>query len=120
MEGFNKAISFILGLVVVVVFIAIVTGRINLFKKGGQPIFSGGIFSSATPTPSLEPAPTSSAMILSPTAGQANPTNHPYQSNNSGAVKTPSTIPSTGPEMLIPLVAFALVLGVFLRRLALK
>src|SRR6185503_2786194 len=33
MDGFNKVISFVLGLVVVVVLIAIITGRLNLKQK---------------------------------------------------------------------------------------
>lgn len=50
MDQFNKAISFILGLVVVAVFIAIASGRINLKNK--LPLFA-----KSTPTPALSITP---------------------------------------------------------------
>ena len=36
MDSFNKVISFVLGLVVVLVFFAVVTGKINLKAKQHQ------------------------------------------------------------------------------------
>ncbi len=115
MEGLNKAVSFILGLIVVVLVIAILTGRISLFKNTGGSIFSGGIFSRATPTPSLAPTGTSQTVNLKANNESVATDNnyHSYQPN-----QTPQTIPSTGPELFFPIVISSLGLGLMLKKSA--
>ncbi|MCL4375134.1 hypothetical protein M1523_04730 [Patescibacteria group bacterium] len=119
MEGLNKAVSFILGLIVVVLVIAVLTGKINLFKSGNQSVFSGGIFSHATPTPSPVPTgATNQTVNLETNSAGVTPTNnyHNYQSNQSG--RPAQSIPSTGPEWLIPIVVSSLSAGLLLKRSA--
>ncbi|PJA55225.1 hypothetical protein CO165_04710, partial [Candidatus Roizmanbacteria bacterium CG_4_9_14_3_um_filter_33_18] len=48
MDSFNKVISFVLGLIVVLVFFAVVTGKINLKSKTSTTSTSK---STITPTP---------------------------------------------------------------------
>ena len=99
MEGLNKIVSFILGLVVVVVFFAVVTKRIDL-KNIGKKSTTVATVISVTPTPKM----ISSIKI--------NPTNHPYSSTTS-----PSSIPSTGlPTIFIPTLLAGLFGGSKLRK----
>lgn len=56
MGDFNKIISFILGFIVVVVFLAVITGKLN-FRK--QLTSSSKITVTTTLTPSKSPTPTS-------------------------------------------------------------
>lgn len=49
MENFNKVLSFILGLVVVVVFVSVLSGRLNLGLK--EKLIGGKTQAKATPTP---------------------------------------------------------------------
>lgn len=136
MEQFNKALSFILGLVVVVIFIAVATGKINLKGKLGP-----------TPTGSNKITPTvsqSKTIALKQTTQKVQPTTvksatsnqqakQPVTSNQ--AIKTPTNpnyhrygqssgtvaaIPSTGPELLLPLALSSLLGGSFLKRLGKK
>lgn len=115
MEQFNKVISFILGLVVVVIFLAIATGRINL--KGTPFSFSKGSSSTKiTPTPTPKSKSTSFTLNQTsipqdntPSSSSYNPQYHSY---NGGAV---STIPNTGPEFLLPLIASSFLGGLFLK-----
>lgn len=96
MDNFNKVISFILGLVVVIVFFGVVTGRINLRKK--IPFLSSTQSKNITPTPSLSPTPLSTVTV----SNYSQTTNfYQYQT------KKPSSIPSTGSpsELLIILPA---------------
>lgn len=128
MEGFNKAISFILGLVVVVVFIAVLTGRINLKNK--IPSFTGGIFSRGTPTPTI-PTPTAqSTMVVldnqnqtqDATNNQENTNYHQYQTNDPTTVLNGKTtnIPNTGPELFFPIVLSGLSMGLFFKNISRK
>lgn len=109
MDSFNKVISFILGLVVVLVFVAVITGKIN-FKKGLPTL--------ANVTPTVTPSPTktpSSKVSINPTmsAGSGSYTSY----NNSGKTTTPSKIPSTGlPTLFIPSLLAAATGGSFLRK----
>lgn len=121
MDQFNKAISFFLGLVVVVVFLAIATGKINL--KGKTLPFLKGSTVAITPTPTLKtksifslnqtsssqnkPTPTTSATYTT----KQNSQYHKYE----GTINTVTTIPSTGPEFLLPLAIFSFFGGSFLR-----
>ncbi|MFH0979646.1 MAG: hypothetical protein V1803_01730 [Candidatus Roizmanbacteria bacterium] len=100
MEGLNKIVSFILGLVVVIVFFAVVTGKINLKNIGKKSSLTTAVTTkSITPTPKV----VSSIKI--------NPTNHPYSSSS------PSSIPSTGlPTLFIPTLLVGLFGGSKLRQ----
>ena len=122
MDSFNKVISFVLGLVVVIVFFLVLTGRINLKNKlsttpsttstasKNTSFFNFGGFtatSTPTPTPTQNPASISSITI---------PGNHTYN-QVSPAVKTGKTIPSTGlPTLFIPALFSGLMGGGFLRK----
>ena len=108
MEGFNKTISFILGLVVVVVFIAVLSGRINLGKKFTVP----KLFSTSKTTPTPSPTTFLSGQKIS--SIKIDSKNNGYGPYN---VKTNGTIPSTGaPVFLFPLAAASFIAGSFLRR----
>lgn len=96
MDNFNKIISFVLGLIVVVVFLLIATGKLKVFnsKSGLFNVSRGNTVASPTPTakptivaqnnegitPTDEPKITSTPKVL--------PTNNP--------AKDIKTIPSTG------------------------
>ena len=138
MEQFNKALSFILGLVVVAVFIVVASGKINL--KGINLLKStktAGITPSVTPKPTSKPwfsfgakptgkptaTPTSKPTVKSisytnTTKGgtqvikQVDPNYHSYSGSN-----IPTSIPNTGvPIVLFPLFGTSLLTGIFLRR----
>jgi len=129
MDSFNKIISFVLGLVVVLVFFAVITGRINLKSKTSSvsnltltptPIQknNSGFFgffkpnTSPTPTPTQEPSPT--------TTGTSK--NNVYKQNNQVSKSSSArSIPSTGlPTLLIPTLLSGLVGGNFLRKFGKK
>ncbi len=103
MDNFNKIISFVLGLVVVIVFFAVVTGRIN-FKKG---IPSLSVSPTATVTPTQNQT---QANAKAPTPTPAN-----YGSYKTGGKAT--TIPATGlPTVFIPSLLAGAMGGFFLRK----
>jgi len=116
MENINKLISFILGLIVVVIFIAILTGRIKLPRPGFLTK------SSATSTPRTSPTPTPGRRItiVNPTTGSATgqDVNAPYHSYVSDSrTGNLQQIPNTGaPTVLLPAFLTALVGGSYLRR----
>jgi hypothetical protein len=95
MDSFNKIISFVLGLVVVVVFLAVISGRLNLGSK------------KASPTPTPTPTPTVAGTSISKVTISQTPINN-YQN--------PKTIPSTGPELLFPLVFSSFLSGLYLKK----
>lgn len=100
MDNFNKVISFVLGLVVVVVFLAVISGRLNLKNR-----LASGKNPTATPTQATDEK-TSTVSVGSTK----------YQTNTS-IVKQPSTIPSTGaPLFLFPVVISSFLGGIFLKR----
>lgn len=118
MDQFNKAISFFLGLIVVVVFLAVATGKINL--KGKTLPFLKGATVTITPTPTLEPINTFSQ------AGNTQSKPTPTTQQNSqyrrydGAITTAGTIPNTGPELLLPLIVSSFLGGSFLKKMSQK
>lgn len=104
MDNFNKIVSFVLGLIVVIVFLAVITGRLNLRNR-----ISGGQQAKVSPTPT-----TVSKLYLSPTPISSVTIN---KQKNTYAVKTPSSIPATGsPTVLFPLLFSSLTGGLFLRK----
>lgn len=99
MDNFNKVISFVLGLVVVVVFLAVVSGRLNLKNKLAS---SGG----ATVSPTQAISEKIDSLTIQP---------NKYQTST--VAKKPSTIPSTGaPLFLFPVVISSFLGGIYLRR----
>ncbi|VVA43255.1 conserved exported hypothetical protein [Candidatus Roizmanbacteria bacterium] len=126
MDSFNKVISFALGLVVVLVFFAVVTGKINLKSKTTSTIASkstisptpaqknsGGFFglfkSNPSPTPTQKPI-----SFITTNTGE----NNVYKQNDQVAnSSTAKSIPATGlPTLFIPLLLSGLVGGSFLRK----
>ena len=134
MESFNKVLYFILGLVVVLVFIIVFTGRLNLSKnfkplanispaptpkvlpkKGFFSFFGGGQGSTPTPTPTVKPT-------AIPTPAQTNPGQYmpqPHPNNQKQPVLTGQTksIPATGsPIEILYLAVPTLSAGLYLRK----
>lgn len=122
MEQFNKALSFILGLIVVAVFIIVASGKFNI--KGLN------LAKSASPTkaaPTMTPIPTKSLSALTttktniikkvtPTQAQqqkkVDPNFHSYSGSN-----VPTSIPSTGvPIVMFPLLGSSLLTGIFMKK----
>ena len=141
MDQFNKVLSFILGLVVVAVFIVVASGKINLKginlpkantalnvtptsipnitpKPTSKPWFSFFGQPAATPTPKPTAKPTSTPNTTGYSNGgsqqqnQQDPNYHAYSGTNA-----PSSIPNTGiPLVLFPLFGTSLLTGVFMKR----
>jgi hypothetical protein len=125
MDSFNKVISFALGLVVVLVFFAVVTGKINLKSKTSTSASNsiltptpvqkdnGGFFGlfkpKATPTPTQKP-------VSSITVNTSE--NNVYKQNTqSGSSSNAKSIPSTGlPTIFIPMLFSGLAGGSLLRK----
>jgi len=111
MDNFNKVLSFILGLVVVIVFFAVLTGRINL-KKNFRFLSAK---TSPTPQTKITPTPVSTVTISNTSSTQSTTSYNRYQTTN----KTPSTIPSTGsPTFLLPFFFSTLGAGIYLKKKA--
>lgn len=138
MDQFNKAISFILGLVVVAVFIAIASGRINLSGKlpfsskstitptptpvvqvkQKQTSLFGNLFNfnkqKVTPTPTVTPkkaVPTTT--IIGNNKGDVNNSTEYHKYSN---IENVSSIPDTGPALLFPLAFSSLLGGIYLKK----
>jgi len=125
MDNFNKVLSFILGLVVVVVFFAVLTGRLSFKKnfpfitsKSNSMTKSDGI----TPTPRLTitPTPVSSLVISSQKTSSSKENasdDNSYYRRYQTTSTTPKSIPSTGsPTFLIPFFISTLGFGFYLRK----
>ena len=124
MDNFNKVISFVLGLVVVLVFVAVISGKINLRGKSTTPsttaktgtLFGFNLNKKTTPTPTSKPV--SSITINDKTTTKAN--NYGSYSA-SGKTTTPTTIPSTGlPTIFVPLMLVGSLGGSFLSKVGKK
>ena len=131
MESFNRVLYFILGLVVVLVFIIVFTGRLNLGKnfkplagttptptpkaeekKGILSFFGFNVKTTPTPTPkaqiSTTPRPTQT--VSGQAVSQALPT-------SPTTVKQPQSIPATGsPIEILYFAVPALSAGFYLRK----
>jgi hypothetical protein len=111
MDNFNKVLSFILGLVVVIVFFAVLTGRINLKKN--FPFLSAK--TSPTPQTKITPTPVSTVTVSNTYPTQSTTSYNRYPTTS----KTPSTIPSTGsPTFLLPFFFSTLGVGIYLKKKA--
>ena len=121
MDNLNKLISFGLGLIVVVVFLAVVTGKINLGKNITK------LTGKNSPTPTKTKTTTSNEMNnykddtskITPAStlivqDTKNKTTNTYQAGE----KAPSTIPATGaPTLLIPLLLSGIGGGALLKKI---
>ncbi len=127
MDSFNKVISFILGLVVVLVFLAVITGKLNLKNKPSLTTASGsiltptpvqknngGFFGFFKPSPSPTPTPAQKPFSVMINTKE----NNIYKQNNQ-VIQYPNakSIPSTGlPTLFIPILLSGLVGGNLLRK----
>ncbi len=117
MDQFNKALSFILGLVVVAVFIVVASGKIKL---SGLKLPSTKAKVSITPTPSPTIKPISTLKVDSrgnvvPTIKAPSPTYNPTY-HSYGNANVPTSIPNTGvPIVLFPLLGGSMAAGLYLR-----
>ena len=122
MDSFNKVISFVLGLVVVLVFLAVITGKLNLKGKptstsiitptSTQKSNSGlfGFFNKSIPTPTPTQKPSSVTI-------NTNESTVYKQYNQTSSSTTPKSIPATGlPTLFILVLLSGLVGGNFLRK----
>lgn len=120
MDQFNKALSFILGLVVVAVFIVVASGKIKLNGIKFPSASTNTAKVSVTPSPSPTIKPISTLKVESKgqqvVAGNTpvptyNPVYHTYGNKN-----VPTSIPNTGvPIVLFPLLGGSLAAGFFLK-----
>src|SRR3989339_645642 len=115
MEGLNKIISFVLGLVVVIVFYAVVTGKLDLKSKLTKTTKSQTI--SGVSSDQTTPTPTKTT-----TSGSVNSVK--TATNSYGSYKTngkTTSIPSTGlPVLFIPSLLGAAIGGSFLKKVGKK
>ncbi|KKQ24526.1 MAG: hypothetical protein US40_C0003G0068 [Candidatus Roizmanbacteria bacterium GW2011_GWC2_37_13] len=110
MDSFNKVISFVLGLVVVLVFFAVVTGRLKLPGKFSSP------FSKITIKPTASPTPTPISTVKIDGQGGSVLGNN-YKAELTKTPTKPGTIPATGiPTLFIPSLLAGAVGGLFLRK----
>jgi len=115
MENFNKLISFILGLVVVIVFLLIISGKIDLRKKLITKKTTTIIENNSltlTPTPIIKKTITEVSLTT-----QTN--KYQEQSTKKTTVDKPFTkeIPATGsPTIFIPFVFSTLSLGFLINK----
>ncbi|MBI5127238.1 hypothetical protein HZA76_02165 [Candidatus Roizmanbacteria bacterium] len=114
MDSFNRVISFVLGLVVVLVFFAVVTGRLKLPGKLSTPFSKGA---TPTPTKSVNPTPISTVKIDDQKGGSILGNNYKAQITPTKSVSKPGTIPATGlPTLFIPSLLASGLGGIFLRK----
>jgi len=110
MDSFNKVISFVLGLVVVVVFLAIASGRIDLRQKIGglsqtKKTTNGFLLFGQNPTPTSNITPTPKTTTASTTV---------YNQYNQ---TIPKKIPASGsPTLVLSLLFPCLLGGVYIRK----
>ena len=108
MDNFNKVLSFVLGLIVVIVFLLVVTGRFNL-KKTSKSLTSKTKLT-LTPTPTIINGKYLTPTPLSLSLGK---TTNNYKTLG----RAPNVIPATGsPTTLLPLLFSTLSLGIYLKR----
>lgn len=110
MDNANKIFSFVLGLVVVIVFLAIITGRLNLKQIRILPLSKN-----TTLTPTISPSPTPELSAMQPVVN----TNQKTSNTNTQTLGSVKTIPNTGvTTLLLPLAISGLFGGIYLRKKA--
>ncbi len=117
MEGLNKIISLVLGLVVVVLFFAVVTGKINIKNKlSSLKITKAKKTTTKTLSPTKIPTPTpiSTVIVHNNENTQNNNQNQAQQQTN-----VPDKIPATGlPTEMLAVLISSPVLGVVLKKIS--
>lgn len=118
MDSFNKVLSFVLGLVVVVVFIAVASKRLNLNTKFLP--FSSGVANKVTVIPTPSPVAKTGqkiqTIVLNTVQNQNKTNDKTTTTINRYQTTTPTTIPSTGPALLFPISVSSLLGGFVLRQ----
>lgn len=115
MDNFNRIVSFVLGLIVVIVFLIIINRRFNFTGK----LFTGRT-ASATVTPTITPTPTGNPVVYN-TQPNTNRNTGTTTYNNQPVTTRPQTIPSTGAETaLLPAALSSLFAGIYLKGKARK
>lgn len=112
MDNTNRIISFVLGLVVVIVFLAVITGR---FKLNTLKFLSLPKKTVVTPTIT----PTAKNTNIGSVATNSQSTNTTYQSNSGSksTINEVKSIPNTGaPTLFLPIALSSLFGGIFLRK----
>lgn len=117
MDSFNKIISFVLGLIVVVVLLVILTGRFNLREKFLPLQGLTKTSPTVTPTPQTTTRKGGQKVVINPTGISTNYRPYNQTSQTGGAV---TSIPKTGPALLLPFALSGLFGGVFIRSKAKK
>lgn len=113
MDNVNKIISFVLGLIVVIIVLLLVTGRLGVFK-GGQFFAARG--STTTPTPTKSATVTNKNVKVTPTPRRLAQNIVSVTPAQSGEIKT---IPSTGtPTGILFLSGVVFVGGLYLRKVS--
>lgn len=109
MDNFNKVISFVLGLVVVLVFFSVVTGRLKLPGKLSSS------FAKVSPTPT--PISTITVSDNSSKTSETSLFGNNYKTQSGKTTSKPSSIPEAGiPTFFIPSLLASGLGGVFLRK----
>lgn len=142
MEQFNKALSFILGLVVVAVFIVVASGKINIkgVKLAGSSTVTPTVTPILTPKPTSRPwfsffskSPTATPTVVPTSKPMARITTKPISYSSTGSMvqnrqvdpnfhsyngsQVPTSIPNTGvPIILFPLFGTSLLTGIFMNK----
>jgi hypothetical protein len=107
MGNFNRVLSFVLGLVVVIVFIIVLSSRLNLGQK---------FIPFQQNKTSVTPTPKSQVAKVTPTVSFYGPTGTQTKGGQVLTI-TPKTIPNTGsPTAALILFNSTLFLGFYLRR----
>lgn len=138
MSGFNKVTSFVLGLIVVLVFLFVFGSRVNLTDKllafkdskvtptpkvttvtptpapKKKGFFESLFGRKTTPSPTTTPTPKEIKIVENNTQGETVFTNPP---TTNSMTTQPQTIPQTGsPTILLPILISALGSGLYLRK----
>ncbi|HLC94807.1 MAG TPA: hypothetical protein VJH96_04550 [Patescibacteria group bacterium] len=115
MEGINRIFFLVLGLVAVVLFFAVVTGRITL--KGFLPRLTSieRNEDSATPTPTNAKTTTTAQKVSTTTQSKSTTNSSVTSSNTQTKGESITTIPETGPSALIyPMSLLLFATGIYL------
>lgn len=138
MENFNKVLSFVLGLVVVIVFVIVLSGRLNLRSgilgdrsqpkvtatvtptptQGEKRSFFSRLFSRrATPTPTQTVKVSPTPIVIGQNNQPVPTTQTPTQTKGGVQTEKVTEIPATGlPSLILPLFGSSALLGIYLRK----
>lgn len=126
-ESFNKILSFILGIIVVIILLAVISSRLRLGEKiTFLPL--GDKNKKTTPAPTVKPKPTITFFEtikkntapktkggITPPASTPTPTKKVVFTQPTQTASGVKEIPNTGPEMALPLAGISLIFGIYLR-----